>query len=114
MISALSWADTREGVSDLRRYWHGRADDFTTDELDAFLCTLPDDSATKKAANGWDVEMSTLLSAMTVDSIRQMAMGMGGKKMPKDKMLVPHLNGEGTRRNEEHNKLREQLKKSMN
>lgn len=102
-----------EGVSDLRRFWNGRSQDFTCAELVAFMATLPDESATSKVATDSEVGIETLLLASILDTLRQTASGQAGKKFPKDKLIAPSLSRESRRKKEKDRELVERLKKSL-
>lgn len=55
------------------------------------MCTLPEDSATVMASTGYRVSLATLFLALIVDTLRQIASGFGGKRLPKSQLLVPSL-----------------------
>jgi hypothetical protein len=58
-----------------------------------------------RAASGLDVALQTFMMALIVDSIRQMGMGFGGKKLPKDQHIAAKFNGEERRAREEFARL---------
>ena len=86
-MSAGVWSVSREGVSDLRRYWHERADQFIVSELVEFHSTLPEDSATMRASSDSVISLEGQLLCVVADSIRGLAAGLGGKKLKKDELL---------------------------
>lgn len=108
-MAALAWARSVEGVSDLRRFWHGRASDFTLYEITCFFETLPDNSATVKKASGFEVDVSTLLTALIVDTLRQIGTGLGGKKMKEKDLIVPSLSGEARKKEEADELLKQRF-----
>lgn len=86
-MAAGVWSISREGVSDLQRYWHGRPSQFTVSELVAFHSTLPEDSATMRSTSDSVISLEGQLLCIVADSIRGLAAGLGGKKLKKDEML---------------------------
>ena len=89
-MAAGIWSRTLPGISDLRRFWHVRPwqydpSAYTIEELVAFHENLPMESATMVAGGEYIVSISEMLQAMTIDAIRQLGLGLGGKKLqPRD------------------------------
>lgn len=57
----------------------------------AIYKTLPPESATRQKDSPYLVEMETVLLAMLYDVTRQIAVAQSGKKLGKDKMIVPNF-----------------------
>lgn len=113
MMMALWWIGTKEGVSDLRRFWGGRSDDFTIDEIVSFMDTLPDESSTNRATSDSTVSITTQLIASQLDVMRQIGYGLSGKNFPKHNLIVPKLSREVERQKEKDDEMIQRLKDSM-
>lgn len=80
--------NTKQGISDLQRFWHGAPWDFDLDRLEAFYDCLPTESSTFQALAKLSVDFGSYLNAMVIDSIRALHIGMAGKKMKKDQRIA--------------------------
>lgn len=87
-MSAGTWALSREGLSDLRRYWKARPEELTVAELVAFRSTLPDDSATLRANSDSLIGLEAQLLCILIDSVRGLAAGLGGKRLKKTDLIA--------------------------
>lgn len=91
----MAWTETKQGVSDLRRFWDYSSEEIDSipfDELEAYYDTLPPESATITQANklrGGD--LSHLLMAGIKDEILSLRHGMAGKRVPKDAFMMEHF-----------------------
>lgn len=111
MTAAINWALTQEGVSDLRRFWNGKPTDFSIDELVAFFNTLPDEAATRKAVLGYDVSLNNMLTALMVDSIRELHMALARKKLKDSDRLFKSLNGSEAEKDDRFERMAQQVMK---
>ena len=112
-MSAGVWSVSHEGVSDLMRYWHGRATEFTMSELVAFHSTLPEDSATMRSTSDSVISLEGQLLCIVADSIRGLAAGLGGKKLKKDEMLSEAFSKKALQKKLEDEKERREVLEAL-
>lgn len=96
-MAAARWANSLEGISDLRRFWGVNPRDVTTDELAAFCHTLPVDSSSTLASSPFRVPMDMVIEAQSADLAKLRLRQASGKsgRLPDHESTVSMLKRQG-------------------
>lgn len=97
----------------MRRFWHGKLEDFDDDEILAFFDTLPENSATLLKHSDAITSTTNMLLAQIVDSIRALGVGLGGHKMRKDQMMAAKLTKEAAEKTVHADEARKNVIKQL-
>lgn len=92
-VAAAKWANSLEGISDLRRFWGIKPSEVTTDELSAFQHTLPSDAASSLAYSSFKAPLSEVMSARQADYMRLRLRQAAGKSgsLPESESMIAAL-----------------------
>lgn len=82
------WLETVESVSDLRRFWNGRREDFNIYELCCFYDCLPSESATIINNSDYTVSIDILLLGVIADNLTGIAHMFSKKKIKESELIL--------------------------